>query len=223
MSSESLSTLAPEIEPYLQTWTKSVCSVLEQVVGVSFAVEVLQTEQVEEQIQALAETGTCVRLAISKRLRGEQAFLLPIDDARRFAQILMTEPLDDTVAFSDDHRDAVAELFRQFAGTAAVSLKAKLGGEVELQFAGSDRPTWVPAAQVGFRFSSSQTPPILMYIQISAELAATLRPILTDVAAAEMPQLPGKQIAAVEGTPRDTNIDLLMDVELEVTLRFGER
>ena len=223
MSSESLSTSAPEIESYLHTWTKSVCSVLEQVAGVSFTVEVLPAEQVGAQLQALAEIGVWIRLATSKRLRGEQTFLLPGDDARRFAQILMAEPLDDTVAFTDDHHDAVAELFRQFAGTAAISLKAMLGGEVDLQFAGSDRPTWVPAAQEGFRFSSQQTPPILMYVQISAELAAALRPTVTPVAAAEMPCPPRKQLAAVEGSPRETNIDLLLDVELEVALRFGER
>jgi flagellar motor switch protein FliN len=33
----------------------------------------------------------------------------------------------------------------------------------------------------------------------------------------------GNEPSAVKDAPRNSNIDLLMDVELEVTLRFGER
>ena len=77
-----------------------------------------------------------LRFTVEKALQGEQAFGLAKSDALRLAQILMGEPFDGTRDFSSDYQDALAELFRQFAGAAALALKPRAGGEVSLQFAG---------------------------------------------------------------------------------------
>lgn len=260
MSPESPAVPEAEIQSYQQTWTECISRVLEQVAGSPFTVEAPPAEDVDSHFKDAVESGVWVRFTAAKRVRfsdkrltGEQGFLVASSDALRLAQTFMGEPVDEKATFSNDHRDAVEELFRQFAGMAATALKAKLGGEVELQFSGNERPSWTPAAQAGFRFASQKFPPFILHFQISAELAELLAALQSeaDQPAADKPAAEQPESAA-ESTPapqppaetseadaplaeaneaatlaaiskRDDNLELLLDVELEVTLRFGER
>lgn len=260
MSPESPAVPEAEIQNYQQTWTECISRVLEQVAGSPFNVEAPPAEDVDSHFKAAVESGVWVRFTAAKRVRfsdkrltGEQGFLVASSDALRLAQTFMGEPVDEKAAFSNDHRDAVEELFRQFAGMVATALKAKLGGEVELQLSGNERPSWTPVAQAGFRFASQKFPPFILHFQVSTELAELLAALQSeaDQAAADKPAAEQPESAA-ESTPapqppaetseadappveaseaatlaeiskRDDNLELLLDVELEVTLRFGER
>lgn len=225
MSAENISASIPEIQEFLQVWIQSACKVLEQVAGAPFEAAPVPKEELSGQRQEVAESGTWLRFAAEKRLSGEQAFLVPAKNALVMGQLLMAEPPDENAEITDDHRDAVGELFRQFAGDAALTLKAKLDGEVDLQFAGNDRPGWEAVYQAGFRLTNEKTPPLLLFIDISPELGNSLCP------PPEAPPAPEASPQATEGPPdrkdlgvmEDTNIGLLMDVELDATLRFGER
>jgi flagellar motor switch protein FliN/FliY len=260
MSPESPAVPEAEIQNYQQTWTECISRVLEQIAGSPFTVEAPPAEDVDSHFKAAVESGVWVRFTAAKRVRfsdkrltGEQGFLVASSDALRLAQTFMGEPVDEKASFSNDHRDAVEELFRQFAGMAATALKAKLGGEVELQFSGNERPSWTPAVQAGFRFASQKFPPFILHFQISAELAELLAALQSeadqpaaDKPAAEQPQPAAESTPAgqppaeasekdaalaeaneaatpAEISKRDDNLELLLDVELEVTLRFGER
>lgn len=225
MSAENISASNPEIQDFLQVWIQSACKVLEQVAGTPFEAAPVPEEELSGQRQEVAESGTWLRFAAEKRLTGEQAFLIPTKSALVMGQLLMAEPPDENAEITDDHRDAVGELFRQFAGDAALTLKAKLDGEVDLQFAGNDRPGWESVLQAGFRLTSEKTPSLLLIIDISPELGNSL------CASPAAPPAPEPSPPAEEASPEkidlgameDTNIGLLMDVELDVTLRFGER
>ncbi len=138
MSPESPPVPEAEIQNYQQTWTECISRVLEQIAGSPFTVEAPPAEDVDSHFKAAVESGVWVRFTAAKRVRfsdkrltGEQGFLVASSDALRLAQTFMGEPVDEKASFSNDHRDAVEELFRQFAGMAATALKAKLGGEVE--------------------------------------------------------------------------------------------
>lgn len=235
MSEANPSAAVPEIQQYQQVWAESICQVLEQIGGSPFTFEFVPDAELEEQFQALAEVGEWMRFTAANKLTGEQAFLISGADTVRLAQLLMSEPPDDKVAITDDHRDALGEIVRQFAGATASSLKTKLGGEVDLQFSGNGRPEWAPAKRAGFRITGAQPPPFLLYFQINPELASSLRP--AQGAAQEAVQKPvqprradepptisrqeavAEVAAAVSG---DIDADLLMDIELKATLRFGE-
>ncbi len=234
MSEENPSAAIPEIQQYQQVWAESICQVLEQIGGSPFTFEFVPDAELEEQFQALAEAGEWMRFTAANKLTGEQAFLVSGADTVRLAQLLMGEPPDDKVAITDDHRDALGEIVRQFAGATASSLKAKLGGEVDLQFSGNGRPEWAPAKRAGFRITGAQPPPFLLYFQINPELASSLQPAQE---AAQKPQEPVQPRKAVEQPPLshqeavaevaatvsgDIDVDLLMDIELKATLRFGE-
>ena len=238
MSEANPSAAVPEIQQYQQVWAESICQVLEQIGGAPFTFEFVPDAELEEQFQALAEAGEWMRFTAANKLTGEQAFLVSGADTVRLAQLLMGEPPDDKVAITDDHRDALGEIVRQFAGATASSLKAKLGGEVDLQFSGNGRPEWAPAKRAGFRITGAQPPPFLLCFQINPELASSLQPAqgATQEAAQKL-QKPVQPSRADEPPPLshqeavaevaavvsgDIDADLLMDIELKATLRFGE-
>ncbi|MBI1749414.1 MAG: FliM/FliN family flagellar motor switch protein [Acidobacteria bacterium] len=227
MSEENLNQSAPEIAEFRKVFGACMCHVLEQIAGAPFA------DAPAAHDPALAESGEYVRFNAAQKLTGELSFLVARADALRMAQALMSEPFEESVEFSSDHRDAMTELCRQFTGAAATQLKAKRGGEVELVFMGASRPEWTAVAQAGFELKSEKTPPITIHVLLSSELVASLRtapqpaavapPPKAASAVAPEPPVAARPVAEAPASPVDKNIELLLDVELEVALRFGER
>lgn len=217
-----------EWQDYLKAWTESACGILKQATGAAFSAEFLPQEELPL-LQAVAESGVWVRMTAAQGLTGEQAFLLPASDAVRLVQMLSQDAAskkksktekkasaDDSAEFTPEHGKALADLFGKFAAAAAQALEDKLGGQCELKVSGSDRPGWSPGAQAGFRLTCPKMLPILVGLQISEELASMLGGVRVPSQAQKSASPPA------EGGQPAANVDLLMDVELGVTLRFGE-
>jgi flagellar motor switch protein FliN len=211
-------------EVYLSAWTASACDVLEKITGTAFAAVDLAPHEVAQEVETLREKGVWLRFTVEEALKGEQSFGIYRSDALRLAQILMGEPFDVTGDFSSEDQAALAELFRQFAGTAALMLKPRVGGEVGLQFAGYDPGKWKPHLQWGVRLKSEGTAQFLLVILLDPDLGEALASGPSGKAvppsAASKPCAPVTSVAASTG---NRNIDLLLDVELQVALRFGKR
>ena len=245
MEPNSPSNPSLKLQDYLKAWTESACDILKQATGAAFSAEFLPQEELPL-LQAVAESGVWVRLAAAQGLTGEQAFLLPASDAVRLVQMLSKDAAskkkksktekkssaEDSAEFTQEHGKALADLFGKFAAAAAKTLEAKLGGQCELKVSGNDRPGWSPGAQAGFRLTCPKMLPILVGRHINEELASMLGgvPAPSQEQKAAGPQTntaapPQAQNAASPPAEEErpaANVNLLMDVELEVTLRFGE-
>ena len=224
--------LANEISPsafggpavYLSVWVSSVCDVLTKITGIAFTAVDLAPPAVAELAEVLREQGVWLRFAVEKTLKGEQAFGIGKSDALRLAQVLMGEPCDETQEFSPDHQDALAELFRQFAGTAALALKPRAGGEVSLQFSGYEPASWKPHTQWGGRLEGAGAGPFQLIIFLNPQLGESLTSGSTAKAAEPSSASTRWPPVASASPPKGkNNIDLLLDVELPVALRFGKR
>ena len=211
-------------EVYLTAWIASVCDLLEKITGTPFAAVDLAPHEVAQEAEILREKGVWLRFTVEKPLKGEQSFGICKADAMRLAQILMGGPFDMTGDFSREHQDALAELFRQFAGAAALALKPRVGGEVGLQFAGYDPGNWKPHLQRGVRLKSEGTAQFLLMIFLDPELGEALA---SGPSAEAVPPLgastPCAPVTSAAASKGNRNIDLLLDVELQVALRFGKR
>jgi flagellar motor switch protein FliN/FliY len=209
---------------YLSAWTASACDVLEKITGTAFSAEGLTSQEVAEQAETLRREGIWLRFTLANALKGEQSFGICKSDALHLAQILMGEPFDPTRDFSSEYQDALAELFRQFAGTAALALKPQVGGEVSLQWAGYDPGNWKPHLQWGFRLKGVGTTQFPLLILIGPDLGESLAsrpaPKAAPPSAASNRSAPLTSAAA---SPGKRNINLLLDVELPLALRFGKR
>ena len=202
-------------EQYQRTWIDSAREVLGQVAGTAFAAADTGSAETSD------STAPFMCFSVGDPLRGEQSISIAAPDALQLSQLLMGEPLEETAAFDADHHEALAELFRQIAGTAALALGFKLGKEIEVKLTGTERPAWLPSSPADFhvQLSSARTRTLPLHFQLSAELTAAIE------AATGTPQEVKASIAptARSAGRYEPNVDFLRDVELNVTLRFGTR
>jgi flagellar motor switch protein FliN/FliY len=151
-------------------------------------------------------------------LKGELMLLVEKPVALQFAQLLMSEPLDATVEFTDMHRDAFAELLRQVAGQAATAWKQETGAGTQINFQAAPTNPFVPAQSDELRLSGEKVPELSLRLLFDADLCTAL-------STSPEPEAPSDTEDATSSvsTMLPPNLDLLLDVELEATIRFGER
>ncbi|HMD96071.1 MAG TPA: FliM/FliN family flagellar motor switch protein [Terriglobia bacterium] len=212
---------APKVQDCLNAWAGSISRALGQVRGTPFLVEPLTTQELEAASQDLRAGGVWLRFSADAMLRGEQALALSAADQSRLVQILTGEPFDENGPSANQHRGALSELFRQVAIEASTRLSQSLENEIHLQFAGGEQPDWFPAVQAGFRLTSDTTPPVAVHFQVSPEFLDSLQPGRSNGRGGSRED--DGRGARPTRTVADGNLGLLMDVELEVTLRFGRR
>jgi flagellar motor switch protein FliN/FliY len=146
-------------------------------------------------------------------------------------QLLMSETLDGATPFDESRADALSEVLRQFAGTAALKCKGAYGGAVQFSLESSVKPEWTPAGRAGWVFASANIDTMKITMTLSSELHAALGAPVASGAPGRVPQfdLSGFDALKTAGTMPTmegclpSNLDLLLDVELEASLRFGQR
>jgi len=184
-----------------------------------------------------------VTFTLGEALLGEQAFSVSRADALHLGQVFMGEIPDPNAEFTPDHTDSLAELFRQFAGTVAVQLKGELGAECTVLFKDMKGPEWKSPETASLVVLTE--PPITVASRIDSELlesvakvsSVSVPPIAVEQhAEAEVVDAPGEAQQSAPAQPaasqpestarlpiNDKNLDLLLDVPLEVSIRFGRR
>ncbi len=210
------------VRDFNQTWVSSLTDVIQQVGGDAFKADLLTGDALKAQLAFPGGTPELVRFALEGALHGEMVLTVSPKDAVRLSAILMGDSFDENapVQVQDDHRGALAELLRQVAGIAGTSLSQKVGAEVRTNFGGTDKPQWRAEFEAGFRFSNPSGATFSLVISLSQELVNSFQ----GAAEPEPLEYPQARPAPPAKEPgREANIDLLMDVDLDVTLRFGER
>jgi flagellar motor switch protein FliN len=132
---------------------------------------------------------------------------------------------------SPENKEALEELLRQIAGLAATALGATAGGEVKFHLAASAAPSWSSDSIVCLRTRDEAGNSIAIEIQISPALAAALVPKVQAASpapgpplmSAPTPSVPVPPAPPLASVPDPSNYNRLMDVGLEVKLRFGTR
>lgn len=219
-------------------WIECFRSVLGQVAGFPVTVEASTDVETVEKEATAEKPLVCMVITAAKALKGDMAILAPESAALALAQILVSEQLNAAVPFDKDRRDAFEELIRQVLGQVATHLKQAAGGEVEVKHTGSEIPNWPGPVRLGIRISAEKLSPIPLILMISADLAKNLAPPppakepppKAAAASAASSAGPSPAPAAAEGEaqselsgPRNTNIELLLDVRLDATIRFGQK
>ena len=145
---------------------------------------------------------------------------LPPASILRLAQIFMSEPATPDAEVSSDHREATLELLHQIGGVVATALKSGWA-EVQLRLDSSaGAPSWSASSSAWLRAADDGSAAAWVEMQLSAALVAALR---TEKTAAAKPADPPSTPLPLSPEQSKIKLDLLMDVELAVTLRFGSR
>lgn len=230
--SEPTASARPEPESsYNEAWAKALAQVLGEIAGSPFAVSVSQEAPAD--MAASAATDLWIVAACSGGLRGEMSLRIPPPFVVRLAQIFMGEPPAPAAELTAEHREAALELLRQVGGLVASSI-GSAWGEVQIRLEASpSAPSWAAAATAWLRLGEDSSL-VWIEIQLSAALMAALRAEKADSAPAAAAKTAAAAIPPAPAPPSSSpsppvmangavNLDLLMDVELGVTLRFGSR
>lgn len=209
---------APLIVQFCQAWTESFIHVLGQLGVVSPTVtasqpapaKALSSEELATTVSAFFKGGGT--------LSGDQVWVVEKPVALQLAQLLMSEPLDPAVEFSDTHGDAFTELIRQVAGQTATSWKQISGGETEIAFQAKTDAVFVPAQCTTVLINGDKFPQLSLRFFVNSALFDAL-----SIAAPlpEVHEVPDPQPLPPGSLP--SNLELLLDVQLEATIRFGAR
>lgn len=208
-----------EARQFFELWAAGLAQVLGTIASTPFAIENLAERQAE--FPALDSNDVQIVVVASGGLRGEMSLRLPRVSALGMAHLFLGETPAAAAELQAEHRQALEELVRQVAGHTATTAKSRWG-EVQFQVQSASVPSWAAAA--GGWLVSAHSSPSRVWVEwrLSAALNAALvaaAPPVAD-ATASVPR------SVTSGSARNPlpegNLDLLMDVALEVTLRFGE-
>lgn len=201
---------------FLAVWKSAFAKLLMQ----SGAANV-STPDVEGVSLASAENPEMVAMRFSGGgcLKGQLQWSVPKVVALQSAQLLMAEALDASAEFTATHLDGFQEFMRQAAGEAAMAWKEARGEATELAHQVEVGEAFKSQGSASFSLESDKTHDLQLRLDVDAEMLRTL-----EEAPAESGE--GEAISTPEATaPGKTcsNLDLILDVQLEATIRFGER
>ncbi len=208
------------VAAYAKVWADSLSHVLAQIAGSEVEVEQVQPEP--DRVPGATETDIILGIAASGQLRGEMILRLPADSALALGQLFMGEERSANAEFKADHRESLEELFRQVAGYVSTEIKGERG-EVQLSLSATTVPSWSAAGSGWLQIGKVAAQPVLLEWKMSAALVAELRSatVATEAAPIETVKPAAADTFLPGNSPADNTLDLFMDVELNVTLRFG--
>jgi flagellar motor switch protein FliN/FliY len=199
---------------FLDALCKSASEVFSAALGSNWSVEL----DTADPAKSVGTSTVSFQLSTSGGLQGPASIQAGTADALLLAQKFLQEPIDPSAELNKDRKEALEELLRQVAGLAATKIKA-LFGETKLDVSTVEPPTWqgVDVPLVAAEATAGKLP---LELRLSPELLAS---VSSTRAAAPAPALPAKSEASSAAVTHEPNFDLLLGVNLSLTLRFGQR
>ena len=217
------SELRTDLRNWCEAWKTCLQNVLSQVSGQPSVFEI------SSELLAAADADVWYAVVVGGAVHGEMTLRLPAASGARLAHKLLgeTEPAAGAAfeGITAEQKEALEELLRQIAGTAATALAPSVGGEVQLHLSASVAPSWSSDAVICLRTRDEAGATIAVEIQISPALATELQTkVQPRVQPASVTQT-SESLSTPSSTvsPAPASYGRLMDVGLEVKLRFGTR
>jgi flagellar motor switch protein FliN/FliY len=227
MSEAAAPAPSPASGEYLKLWAESFAKAMTQIAGAP--VPCVAKAEAPADLAPAGEQDPWALVTSSGGVRGEMRLRLPAAAALHLAQVFTSEPLTPEAALTEDHKEAVLELLRQVAGLVSTSAKGRWGeNQIRVEMIPA-APSWPPAETFWVQVGEDGPSAMVLEAGLSAALAAELRAEKPAAAAkpeasaaAAAPPPPSSAAPPSEAAPTGT-MDLLMDVQLGVTMRFGSR
>ncbi len=202
------------LHSFLDAVCKAASEVFSAALGANWSVDIDATDPAPS-------VGTSIvsfQLSTSGGLQGHAAIQAGTADGLVLAQKFLQESLDPSAELNKDRKEALEELLRQVAGLAATKIKG-LFGETKLDVSTVEPPTWqgVDVALLAAEATSGKLP---LGLRLSPELLAS---VSSTRAAAPTPTPAANSEPSNAAVTHEPNFDLLLGVNLNLTLRFGQR
>lgn len=205
---------------FVQVWKNAFIRVLESLGAPGSTTE--EADGAALQPVGEAQVGILtVKFSGGGCLKGEMLWTCEKTAALQCAQLLMSEDLKPEAEFTATHTDGYLEFIRQVAGEAAVGWKQERGEPTEIVYQPETGSKFETHSSASFRIASEKCKSLAFRLDVDSSLAESL---------AVKPQ-PETNAGAAAGSEPDAllradlplNLDLILDVQLDATIRFGER
>ncbi|HVJ05306.1 MAG TPA: flagellar motor switch protein FliN [Candidatus Saccharimonadales bacterium] len=178
-------------------------------------------------LDSATDAALTMRVEISESLLGLCEIAVSAPMSARLAALLTGEEVDAALPITSDTREAAAELIQQICGNAADRLRRKFGPlELKSQIAeraveaGTRQLIVVPRDTGALEFELHT---LHLETGKSSSAEAQSPTIATTSPIAPQRETPDASAAENSLPSSNRNLDLLLDIELGVTLRFGTR
>jgi flagellar motor switch protein FliN/FliY len=216
--SNAATTGSPPAE-YLRLWAEQASQVIGQIMGT--ATPCTAKAEAPAGLAAAGEQDPWALVASSGGLRGELRLRIPTAAALRLAQTFMSEPASAEAQLTTDHKDALLELLRQVAGLVATAAKPRWGEmQLHVEMAAA-APSWPPAETFWLQIGGDGSEAMILEAGLSAALVAELRTEEEKSTPAQAERV--SALPTVDDPTPAGAMDVLMDVQLAVAMRFGSR
>ncbi len=217
----------PLHQALLQHFAEAAASVLSQIAGTALQAAPVAPAEAAAPEPAAYQSVTLLRIEITGALQGLCEIALTAPMSAHFAALLTGEVADlSATEISSDTREAAAELIQQICGNAGDRLRHAFGPlELKPHLAERDPDS---GTRTFIRITGGD--PALEFEFHILRLALAAEPAPAPQSAAQPHASNPPQSAAQPATPSPThstvsstnrNLDLLLDIELGVTLRLG--
>ena len=224
MTEAASPTLEPKPGEYVQVWADSFSQVMAQIMDAPVPCSLRQESPGD--IPPGAEDDLWMVVTSAGALRGEMRMRLSPASAVRLAQLFVGEPAAPESLLTPDHREAVVELLRQVSGIVSTAARERWG-ELQLSVGGVvAAPSWPSAETFWLDASFEGQSGLALEFGLSAALVAELRAGKIEApksAKQENTTDSSPAIAPVDSGEGGGTLDLLMDVQLALSMRFGSR
>jgi flagellar motor switch protein FliN len=201
-----------EIELWCAAWSRSLAQLVSQLTAASW------TARDCEGCEPAGEVWISVRAASGRS--GAQRLGLGLHDAAQMLTLLLGEAVEISGTLDDVQKEALTEFIRRWAELAQTALQPDFG-EILLEV--SDRDGVNFAGDWSARLLVEEgARSLAVVLQLSEDLARDLSQNPADTRAQPAAAVPEPAPPAAE-LLREGNLELLMDLELPVSLRFGSR
>ena len=212
-------TATPATNSLVESWRESLTSVLTKAGLQALTIESVDAASCAERVAKLPDKHYCVVLNASGRLRGTLRLVMSEPEALQLSLVQVPESSKRSAELDEAQRGAAAELLNQAAGI----VSALWGpGVARLEIAPTPADDVDPEAICGgLRVSAETFTPILITLGPSSEFAESLEALAGDSSGKVRPK--SSTALANRSAGPSPNLDLLFDVQLEATIRFGTR
>jgi flagellar motor switch protein FliN/FliY len=204
-----------------EVWRSTICQALKQSSGEEFGCRFLDSNPTSTK-QELPRVWTL--FSASAQLTGEIGLFLSEADASVLCRLIRGGSPEESAEHSGCPEESLAAFLQGVADTASAALMAKTKGQAEFRFQGAEPPSWEAAAEFRFEVYGAKKRPVNIGIVMDEAFAQSATQLL---AACALPPPKSERTSVIQVqnpvSLEEDNMGLFLDIELEATLRFGER
>ncbi|MFZ0685979.1 MAG: FliM/FliN family flagellar motor switch protein [Terriglobales bacterium] len=205
----SVTATGSQLDSFLEVIRQATCEVFSKSLGATWSAEI----DTSERASAPDDAVVYFEVSSSGDLQGGASIEIRTPDALFLSQTFLAEPIDVSAELTEPRREGLEQLLRQVAGAAAKAL-GSICGEVAMEVTSGEPPAGQQTT-VTLVVSGGSSSNLALKLSLSPELVASI--------SAARPNPTPASHADSAAIPREPNVNLLLEVKLNLVLRFGQR